>query len=103
MVKHIILWTLNPELTEEQKTEVKKGIKSGLEVLMGKVPGLIDVKVNIDGRLDTSNSDVMLDSTLESVEALKAYAVHPAHVEVANTKVRPYTVQRTCLDYELNP
>ncbi len=103
MVKHIILWTLNPELTEEQKTEVKKGIKSGLEGLMGKVPGLIDVKVNIDGRLDTSNSDVMLDSTLESVEALKAYAVHPAHVEVANTKVRPYTVQRTCLDYELNP
>ena len=103
MVKHIILWTLNPELTEEQKTEVKKGIKSGLEGLMGKVPGLIDVKVNIDGRLDTSNSDVMLDSTLESVEALKAYAVHPAHVEVANTKVRPYTVQRTCLDYEINP
>ena len=103
MVKHIILWTLNPELTEEQKTEVKKGIKSGLEGLMGKVPGLIDVKVNIDGRLDTSNSDVMLDSTLESVEALKAYAVHPAHVEVANTKVRPYTVQRTCLDHELNP
>ena len=103
MVKHIILWTLNTELTEEQKTEVKKGIKSGLEGLMGKVPGLIDVKVNIDGRLDTSNSDVMLDSTLESVEALKAYAVHPAHVEVANTKVRPYTVQRTCLDYELNP
>ena len=102
MVKHIILWTLNPELTEEQKTEVKKGIKSGLEGLMGKVPGLIDVKVNIDGRLDSSNSDVMLDSTLESVEALKAYAVHPAHVEVANTKVRPYTVQRTCLDYELN-
>ena len=103
MVKHIILWTLNPELSEEQKTEVKKGIKSGLEGLMGKVPGLIDVKVNIDGRLDTSNSDIMLDSTLESVEALKAYAVHPAHVEVANTKVRPYTVQRTCLDYELNP
>lgn len=103
MVKHIILWTLNPELTEEQKTEVKKGIKSGLEGLMGRVPGLIDVKVNIDGRLDTSNSDVMLDSTLESVEALKAYAVHPAHVEVANTKVRPYTVQRTFLDYELNP
>ena len=103
MVKHIILWTLNPELTEEQKTEVKEGIKSGLEGLMGKVPGLIDVKVNIDGRLDSSNCDVMLDSTLESVEALKAYAVHPAHVEVANTKVRPYTVQRTCLDYELNP
>ena len=43
----------------------------------------------------------MLDSTLESEEALKAYAVHPAHVAVANGKVRPYTVQRTCLDFEV--
>ena len=31
----------------------------------------------------------------------KTYAVHPAHVEVANTKVRPYTVQRTCIDFEV--
>lgn len=101
MVKHIILWTLNPELSDEQKEEVKKGIKAGLESLKGVVSGLIDVKVNVDGRLASSNCDVMLDCTLESEEALKAYAVHPAHVEIANTKVRPYTVQRTCLDFEV--
>ena len=53
-----------------------------------------------DGRLESSNCDVMLDSTLESPEALRCYAVHPAHVAVADSKVRPYTVQRTCLDYE---
>ena len=44
MVKHIILWTLNPELSEDEKLKVKKGIKAGLEGLVGKVPGLIDVK-----------------------------------------------------------
>lgn len=101
MVKHIILWTLKPELTEEQKSEVKSGIKTGLEGLVGKVPGLIDVKVNISGRLSSSNADVMLDSTLESPEALKAYAQHPEHVAVANTKVRPYTIQRSCMDFEV--
>lgn len=101
MVKHIILWTLNPELSEEEKKTVKAGIKDGLEALVGKVPGLIDVKVNIDGRLASSNCDVMLDSTLESEEALKAYAKHPEHVAVADGKVRPYTVQRTCLDFEV--
>lgn len=101
MVKHIILWTLNPELTEEEKQQVKAGIKEGLEGLLGKVPGLVDIKVNIDGRLASSNCDVMLDSTLESEAALKAYAVHTAHVAVADTKVRPYTVQRTCLDFEM--
>ena len=101
MVKHIILWTLNPELSEEEKATVKAGIKAGLEGLLGKVPGLLDIKVHIDGRLASSNADVMLDSTLESPEALKGYAVHPDHVAGANGKVRPYTVQRSCLDFEI--
>lgn len=100
-VKHIILWTLNPELTDVEKRQVKAGIKAGLEGLVGKVPGLLDVKVQTEGRLASSNADVMLDSTLESEEALKGYAQHPEHVAVANTKVRPYTVQRACLDFEI--
>ena len=101
MVKHIILWTLNPELTEEEKATVKTGIKEGLEGLVGKVPGLIDVKVHISGRLASSTADLMLDCTLESEEALKGYAKHPEHLAVANTKVRPYTAQRSCLDFEV--
>lgn len=101
MVKHIILWTLNPELSEEEKNAVKAGIKAGLQGLVGKVPGLLEVKVHTDGRLESSNADVMLDSTLESPEALKGYAKHPDHVAVADTKVRPYTVQRSCLDFEI--
>ena len=101
MVKHIILWTLDPALSDEEKAAVKAGIKAGLEGLVGQVPGLIDVKVHTEGRLASSNADVMLDSTLESEEALKGYARHPAHQAVANGKVRPYTVQRACLDFEL--
>jgi hypothetical protein len=101
MVKHIILWKLNPDLTDSEKLSVKSEMKKGLEGLVGIVPGLVDAKVNIDGRLESSNVDVMLDSTLVSEEALKKYATHPAHVEVANTKVRPFTVQRSCLDFEI--
>lgn len=99
MVKHIILWQLKDELSEAQKDKAKKEIKEGLEGLKGKVPGLIDVNVIIEG-LASSNADVMLDSTLESYEALKGYAVHPNHVEVADSKVRPYTKTRICMDFE---
>lgn len=101
MVKHIILWKLREELSAKEKKEVKAGIKAGLEGLQGVVPGLQSVRVQIDGILPSSTADVMLDCTLESAEALKGYAKHPAHVEVANTKVRPYTALRTCLDFEL--
>lgn len=99
MVKHIILWQLKDELSPAEKENVKKGIKEGLESLVGKVPGLLEVHVNISG-LASSNADVMLDCTLESEAALKAYAVHPEHLAVANGKVRPYTKSRTCMDFE---
>lgn len=100
MVKHVILWTLKNEFSDEQKNEIKKGIKEGLEGLKGQVPGLTDIVVNINP-LPSSNCDVMLDSSFESEEALKGYAVHPAHVAVADGKVRPYTASRTCMDYEV--
>lgn len=100
MVKHIILWQLKDELQGAEKDVVKQGIKEGLEGLQGVIPGLLEIKVNTNG-LASSNADVMLDSSFESEEALKAYAVHPAHVEVADEKVRPYTKTRACLDFEV--
>lgn len=98
MVKHVILWQLKDEYTEEQKTEIKAGIKAGLESLAGKIPGLVEIKVQVD-RLASSNAEVMLDSTFESEEALKGYSVHPEHVKVADEKVRPYTKTRSCMDF----
>lgn len=97
----MILWTLKSDLSEEEKVAVKAGIKEGLESLVGVIPGLLEVMVSTEGRLPSSTADVMLDCTLESPEALKAYSTHPAHLAVANTKVRPYTALRSCLDYEL--
>ena len=102
MVKHIILWRLKDELSAEEKAKVKQDIKAGLEGLAGRIPGLLSIEVNVDGRLDSSNADVMLDSTFVDEAALKAYAVHPEHVTVADGKVRPYTSLRTCLDYIVN-
>lgn len=98
MVKHIILWQLKDEFSDEEKQTIKVGIKEGLEILQGKIPGLVDIRVVVDG-LESSNAEVMLDSTFESEEALKGYSVHPEHVKVANEKVRPFTKTRSCMDF----
>lgn len=98
MVKHIILWKLKDEYSQEEKQSIKAGIKEGLESLQGKIPGLLEIKVQTEG-LESSNVDVMLDSSFEREEDLKAYAVHPEHVAVADGKVRPYTAVRSCMDY----
>ena len=96
MVKHIILWKLKEE---NNCISVKQGIKAGLEGLIGKIPGLMEIKVQTEG-LASSNAEVMLDSSFEDEAALKGYAVHPEHVAVADGKVRPYTKTRLCLDFE---
>ncbi len=100
MVKHIILWKLKDEFSAEEKEKIKAGIKEGLEGLKGQIPGLLDVHVQIDS-LPSSTADLMLDTTFESAEALKGYSTHPAHVAVADGKVRPFTAVRSCLDFEV--
>ncbi|MBQ8800031.1 MAG: Dabb family protein [Lachnospiraceae bacterium] len=98
MVKHVILWKLKEEVAGEMKERVLREMKENLEALVGKVPGLTELKIVITP-LASSNADVMLDSTLENEEALKGYQSHPDHVAVANTYVRPYTEVRLCMDY----
>lgn len=100
MVKHVILWTLKEEYSADEKAKIKADIKAGLEGLKGEIPGLIEIKVNTEP-LESSNCDLMLDSSFDNEESLKGYAVHPKHVDVANNKVRPFTASRVCMDYEV--
>ena len=100
MVKHIIIWNLKDTLAESEKQSIKLNAKKNLEALVGNIDGLIDLKIEIDF-LPTSNGEMMLDSTFESFEALKAYAIHPLHQAAANEFVRPYTASRSCVDFEI--
>jgi hypothetical protein len=100
MVRHVIVWTLKDEYSDGEKEQIKAGIKEGLEGLQGKIPGLVEIKVNTD-KLASSSGDAMLDSLFENEEALKNYSSNPLHVEVANTKVRPYVKIRSSFDYEV--
>ncbi len=100
MVKHVIIWTLKDEYSEEEKQKIKSEIKAGLEGLKGQIDGLLEISVLTEG-LPSSNGDLMLDSLFDSEASLKGYAVHPAHVAVADGKVRPYSKVRSCFDFEV--
>ena len=96
MVKHIILWQIKDDA---DKASVKKNAKEALEGLAGKIDGLLSVKVHING-LESSNADMMLETSFTDEVALKGYSVHPLHVKAADTYVRPFTKLRVCLDFE---
>ena len=99
MVKHIILWKLKDEYTGTEKEQIKAGIKEGLEGLAGKIPGLLDIHVQID-LLDSANADAMLDSSFADEKALQSYAKDPTHNAVADSRIRPYVQTRLCVDFE---
>lgn len=99
MVRHIILWKLKEEYAEDEKKELLIKIKKGLEDLKSEVSEIKEIQVHING-LDTSNADLMLESSFETAEKLAAYVIHPSHVKVAENLVKPFVEVRMCLDFE---
>lgn len=98
MVKHIIVWKLKDDLRDKEAK--KREIKEALEGLRGKILGMTEMNIIIDG-LSSSSGDLMMDSTFETKEALAAYQKHFLHIEVANKYVRPAVDVRLSYDYEL--
>lgn len=96
MIKHIILWNLKDEFDNQ---ETKEKIKEGLESLINKIPGIIEIKVNINP-IAGSTASLMLDSTFENLDALNVYQKHDEHIKVA-TYVRSVVSNRVCMDYEI--
>ena len=97
MVKHIILWKLKSDMTEEEKTAARAEAKRRLESLNGKIEGLVSLTVVTD-RLSSSNADMMLDSVFTDADALAGYQVNPLHLEAAGF-VRSVVESRLCLDF----
>ena len=98
MVHHIVMWKFKAEIPEERRPELKAAMKDNLNSLVGKVPGLLEMKF-VDEPLPSSTHDIALVSVLEKAEDIVVYGNHPAHVAVADTYVRPFVTERACLDY----
>ena len=98
MVKHVIIWALKDDIAD--KKELMKKIKVELEGLVGKIDGLLEMKIIIEG-LASCKGDLMLDSTFTDEAALKFYSAHPDHVAIADGLVRPNVATRLAYDYEI--
>jgi len=97
MVRRVIVWKFK-EQPEEAMKETKRLVKENLEGLKGRIPGIVELTVNIEG-LASSNADAVLEAVFESEEALKAFGEHPDHHHVASTYVKPNVEARLGVDY----
>ena len=93
MVKHIVLYTFKEGVDKQEAVSI---IAEQLERLVGKIPGLQHMEI----RLAFNGMDYALYSEFESREALKNYAVHPAHLE-AKEHFFHLLNSRVAADYEV--
>lgn len=99
MVTHIVSWNFKEEVKTEDKERLKADMKKNLEGLVGQVPGLVSATFYTHP-LDGSNREFCLITKHNTAEDIALYSKHPAHVNVANTFVRPYTADRACVNVE---
>lgn len=100
MVQHMIIWQLKDVMTPQEKAAQAVIIKENLETLNGKIDGMISLSIQTEFILTAGGGDLMLLSSFESVEALKAYSANAEHNRIADTYIRPYIANRYCMDFE---
>jgi hypothetical protein len=98
MIKHIVLFKFRENLPSAEKKTKLESIKADLEALTSKVGTLNKMEVGINTNSE-EEYDLALISEFNSMDDLKAYAVHPEHVK-AGAVIREILEKRACVDYE---
>lgn len=96
MIVHIVMF----KFKEENKAENIQKAKQMLEALIEKIEPLKQMEVGVDFNGSERAMDLSLYSTFDTVEGLKTYAVHPAHLEVVEF-IKATTEMSKVVDYEL--
>ena len=99
MIRHVVSWKLaekDAQVRAEQAAEVARR----LNALMGVVPELRAVSAGANVAHPEVNWDVTLVADVDSLDALEAYQVHPAHKEVG-AYIKSVVESRVAVDFEL--
>lgn len=99
MVKHIVLFRLNDAMSQDEKDRTAGAFKAAIEKLPCVIPFIRKVEVGLNIN-HNEKFDIALYSEFDSLEDVKAYSVHPAHVAAAGI-LKGHVAERCCADYEI--
>lgn len=80
MIHHIVMWSLKPEARGADRASNAIKMKSLLESMAGKVPGMTRLSVGLATPGLEANADVVLVTEFVDEAALAAYQNHTDHV-----------------------
>lgn len=99
MVKHVVLFQFSPDVDEATRCSIRERFRKNILALKAQLSIIrnIEVGFNING---DEKWDICLDSTFDSLDDVRTYAVFPPH-QAAASELKPYLSGRSCVDYEL--
>lgn len=100
MVKHIVMWKFKENAEGKSREENMAFVRDSLYALRGVIDEIKGMEVGIDVTRSDASMDLALITEFESVQTMKAYAVHPEHVKVAGY-IRKVVESRVVLDYNV--
>lgn len=98
MVKHIVMFKLKETLAADVKVQVMNDFKAAIEALPATIPFIRRVFVGLNMN-PAEQWDICLESEFDSLDDVKAYAVHPDHVAAAGI-LKDAKADRACVDFE---
>lgn len=99
MVKHIVLFKLKESLSAAKKADIMHRFKAAIEALPATIPFIRDIHVGLNEN-PAETWDICLDSSFDTLDDVKAYSIHPAHVAAAGI-LKEAKENRACVDYTL--
>lgn len=99
MVKHIVIFKLREDISCEKKQDVMNRFKEAIESLPSKISCIRKIEVGFNVN-PSETWDIALYSEFDSLDDVKAYAVHPDHI-AAGKIIADAKESRACVDYEL--
>ncbi len=98
MIRHVVMFKLKEFATPNDKQNKLQEIKEKLEALLDIIDCL--KAIHVDFNVNPEETwDLILTTELESLEDVKTYANHPAHVAVSKEVIAPVKADRACVDY----
>lgn len=96
MIVHIVMFKFSEQ---DREVNIAK-TKVMLESLVEKIEPLKNMEVGIDINGSERAMDLSLYSTFDTMEDLKTYATHPAHLEVV-AFIKEVTIESKVVDHRL--
>ena len=100
MIRHVVMWKFKNEAEGKTKLENMEWVREHLYALLPVIPEIKRMEIGFDIKHKDMSMDFMLLTEFDSMDTLKYYAEHPAHLAVSDY-VRKVTETRVVLDCEL--